>query len=93
MAHRVGAIEEQMKTFAPVSTTVAVHTHQMDEGRARMDSIEGRLHELDASLGDLLTCVNQIKVKMEGMSARLALIGGIGAIIGGALATAFIAQV
>ena len=77
-----------MKTFAPVSTTVAVHAHQMDEGKSRMDSIEGRLHEVDDALADLLACVNNVKVKMEGMSVRLGLIGGVGAIVGGALAAA-----
>ena len=93
IAHRVLTLEEQIRTFAPVATTVAIQSHQIDEGDRRMSSLEAGLKDAQRAADDLLECLNAVKLRVEGMSVRLALIVGLGGIFAGAAASVVVALV
>lgn len=95
LAWRVGAVEEQIKIFAPTAGDVGLHGHQIDEHEKRMDELEAGLRatnkEARESSVELLAIVNDVKLKVEGMSVRLALIVGFGSLLGGGLVTLAVA--
>lgn len=97
VTYRVTQLEEQIRVFAPVATQVAIHEHQIDEAAEERRSLRAEFvvdrEATKTAMAELLNCVNNIKVKVEGMQVKLAFIVGIGAMLGGAAASALIALV
>lgn len=91
LTFRMGQVEEQMKIFAPLATQVAIHEHQLDEGNRRMRDLEDGLKGAHEAVDSLVTCVNEVKVKVEGMSVRLSLIVALGSLLGGGVVTLAVA--
>lgn len=90
-AFRLDALEDQMKTFAPIATTVAVQSHQLDEGEKRMRKLEDGLDEAHRAASDLLDCINKVKVDVKGITVRLAVYTAISGFAAGIIASAVIA--
>lgn len=94
---RVGALEESIRVFAPTAGEVGLHAHQIDEHEKRMDDFEEGLRvtrkEARDSAAELLVCINDVKLKVEGMSVRLALIVGLGSLLGGGAVTLAVALI
>jgi len=95
LAYRVDAIEKQVAVFAPSATQLGLHEYQLHENGKRMDDLETGLRatrkEARDAAADLLSLVNDMKVKLEGMSVRLALIVGVGSVLGGGIVTLVVA--
>lgn len=88
---RIDSIEKSTAVFAPTAAQVGLHEYQLHESEKRMDSLEEGLRvtrkEARDAASDLLACVNDVKLKVEGMSVRLTLIVGLGSLAGGGLVT------
>jgi hypothetical protein len=97
LAWRVDQVEKQIEIFAPTASIVATHTYQIDEEQKRQDALEKDLRdvrrEARQSAAELLSCINDVKLKVEGMSVRLTLIVGLGSLLGGGLVTLAVALI
>lgn len=93
LAYRVESVEKQVAIFAPTAAQVGLHEYQLHEGEKRMDTLEQGLGDAHKAAGDLLACINDVKVKVEGMSVRLTLIVGLGSLLGGGLVTLAVALI
>jgi hypothetical protein len=83
-------LEKQVEALAPLATMVAVHTHQLDEGSERMRSLEEGLANAHKAAADLLACINNVMLKVEGIQTKLAVVVGLGSLVGGGIVTAAI---
>ena len=95
---RLKVVEDQIRTFAPTATQVAVHTTRIEDTDRRMLALESSLAAVDGTLdvmnsrltqtGDIFNeRINAILIRMEGMATKLALVIGIASLAGGGLVT------